>query len=75
MKIEIFAIHLSKVFKINSRKIAVERKNKLHLDAKLLPSLLLDISRKSFTVKEVQAVIKNLNSKAPDYDLITNRVL
>jgi len=37
---------------------------------------ILDIYIKSFTVKEVRAVIKNLNpKKALDYGLITNQIL
>jgi hypothetical protein len=43
---------------------------------KLLSEDILDILTRSFIVKEVRSIIKNLNSKkAPDYDLITNEIL
>jgi hypothetical protein len=38
----------------------------------------LDIPERSFTIKEVRAVIRNVNppeKKMPDYDFITNQIL
>jgi len=43
------------------REITLEKENKLLSD--IITIAILDISMKSFTVKEVQVVIKNLNLK------------
>jgi hypothetical protein len=69
-KVEIFATHLSKVFKSNSCEITLEKENKLLFDD--IPSTL-----DTFIIKKVRAVIKKrqLNPKAPAYDLITNQIL
>jgi hypothetical protein len=57
---------LSKVFKPNPREIILEEENKLLSDA--ITATILD---KSFIVKEMRVVIKNLNSKkAPSYDQV-----
>jgi len=73
-KTETFATHLSKAFKPNSRKIILEEENRLFSDA--IIAAILDISTKSFTVKKVKAIIKNLDlKKASRYELITNQIL
>jgi len=71
---ERFVIYLPEVFKSNLREIIIEEENKLLSEAIIVISLNTPI--KFFTVKEVRAVIKNLNpKKAPGYDLITNQIL
>jgi len=64
-----FAIYLSKIIKLNLTKIIIEKENKLFL---AITIAILNTCTKSFTIKEVRAVIKNLNLKK-NYDLIVNR--
>jgi len=73
-KAETFATHLSTVFMSNPCEIALEEENKLLSDNTI--SAILDTPTKPFSIREVSAVIKNLNpKKMPNYDLITNQIL
>jgi len=53
-------MHLSKIFKPNSREFTLE-KNKLPSD--VITIAILNIPAKFFAIKEVKLVIKNLNPK------------
>jgi len=67
-------VYLFKIFKLNPRKITLEKENRLLSDDSTLGTL--DTAIKPFTVNEVKAVIKYLDpKKAPNYNLITNQVL
>jgi hypothetical protein len=58
----------------NPCEIALEEENKLLSDNTI--SAILDTPTKPFSIREVSAVIKNLNpKKMPNYDLITNQIL
>jgi len=55
-------------------RVRLFKRRKISCSLTLLP--LQDLSTESFTVKEVKAIIKNLNlKKMPDYVLITNQIL
>jgi hypothetical protein len=68
------SLYLSKIFKPNLREITLEEESKLQLDAITVATL--DIPSKFFTIKEVRAIIKNLNPKKTSfYDFITSEAL
>ncbi|KAH0945612.1 hypothetical protein HN011_002179, partial [Eciton burchellii] len=72
-KTKTFAMYLSKIFKSNQWQIILEKENKLLTDAVI--TVTIDASIMIFTVKEVRAVIKNLNPKKTVGYLITNHLL
>jgi hypothetical protein len=60
-KIKTFAIYFSELFNPNLHEITLQQDNKLHSDA--VTATTLDIFTKSFTIKELRTIIKNLNLK------------
>jgi hypothetical protein len=60
-KAEIFAMHLSKVFKPNPREITLEKENTLLSDD--ITSIILDTTTRPFIIKEMGAIIENLNPR------------
>jgi len=70
-KAKTFAIYFSKIFKPKLRKITLKKESKLLSD--VVTAVMLDTATKFFAVKEMQVVIKNMNSKkTTDYDFIIN---
>jgi len=73
-KVEVFAVHLSKVCELHSREITIDEEKRLLTVTN--PSAQIAVPAMPFTVNEVRPAIRVLNpKKAPGYDLITNQVL